>query len=56
MKKDIIKEYINGEIIIVWKLGICVYVVICIGLGNVFDFKKCFWINVEGVMIVEIVV
>lgn len=54
MKKDITKEYTNGEITIVWKPGICAHSAICTGLGDVFDPKKRPWINAEGATTAEI--
>ncbi|MBX2874254.1 MAG: (4Fe-4S)-binding protein [Saprospiraceae bacterium] len=54
MKKDVTKEYSNGEITIVWKPGICAHAAICTGLGNVFDPKKRPWINADGASTAEI--
>lgn len=47
--KDIIKEYSNGEVTIVWKPSICAHSAICFkGLGEVFDPRKKPWITPEG--------
>ncbi len=58
MKKDITKEYTNGEITIVWKPGMCAHSTLCWkgpdGLGEVFDPKKRPWINAEGATTAEI--
>lgn len=48
-KKEIVKEYTNGEITIVWKPTLCVHSANCVkGLPEVFDAKKKPWINAEG--------
>ena len=58
MKKDITKEYTNGEITIVWKPGMCVHSTLCWkgpeGLGDVFDPQKRPWGNAEGATTAEI--
>ena len=48
-KKEIIKEYTNGEVTIVWKPNVCSHSANCVkGLPEVFDIKKKPWINAEG--------
>ena len=52
MDKEIIKEYSNAEMTIVWKPAICVHCRICWGklnsLPEVFNPKVRPWINPEG--------
>ena len=48
-KKDITKEYSNGEVTIVWKPGLCMHSELCFhGLPEVFDPKARPWINAKG--------
>lgn len=48
-KKDITKEYSNGEVTVVWKPGTCIHSENCWrGLPRVFNPKKRPWINVDG--------
>lgn len=48
-KKDITKEYSNGEVTIVWKPGLCMHSELCFhGLPEVFDPKARPWINAGG--------
>lgn len=48
-KKNITKEYTNGEVTIVWKPGMCIHSEKCVkGLPAVFDPNAKPWINVEG--------
>lgn len=49
-EKFIVKEYSNEEIIIVWKLKLCMYFRFCFnGLFDVFDLQAWLWVNIEGV-------
>lgn len=49
MEKEIVKEYTNGAITIVWKPKLCIHSANCVnGLPEVFDIKKKPWINAEG--------
>lgn len=48
-KKDIVKEYSNGEVTIVWKPGLCMHSTLCYkGLPEVFDPKARPWIDAKG--------
>lgn len=48
-QKEIIKEYSNGEVTIVWKPNLCIHSKFCItGLPQVFDYEKRPWINAQG--------
>ncbi len=49
MKKEIVKEYTNGEITVVWKPGMCIHSEKCFhGLPNVFNPNNRPWINAKG--------
>jgi uncharacterized Fe-S cluster protein YjdI len=48
-KKNIIKEYDNGEMTVVWKPDLCIHSAICAkGLPDVFNPKARPWVNVAG--------
>ena len=48
-KKDITKEYTNGEVTIVWKPGLCMHSTLCFnGLPEVFNPRGRPWVNAEG--------
>ena len=48
-EKEIVKEYTNGEITVVWKPNTCTHSTNCWkGLLNVVDPRKRPWINMEG--------
>ena len=48
-KKDITKEYSNGEVTIVWKPNLCIHSERCFhGLPEVFNPKARPWINAKG--------
>lgn len=46
---EIIKNYTNGEVTVVWKPAICEHSAICfLGLPGVFDPTKRPWVNLPG--------
>lgn len=51
-KKDIKKEYTNGELTIVWQSGKCIHSTKCwnekMGLSSVFNPKERPWIKPDG--------
>ena len=48
-KKNIVKEYTNGEVTVVWKPDMCIHSAICAkGLPGVFDPKARPWVNTDG--------
>ena len=54
--KNVIKEYSNGVVTIVWKNTLCMHSGNCVrGLPFVFDGKKHPWINANGATTEEIV-
>jgi len=47
--KEIIKNYTNGEVTVVWKPGICIHSAVCFnGLPQVFDPRNRPWVNIGG--------
>lgn len=47
--RNLIKEYSNGEVTIVWKNGLCIHSGNCVrGLHEVFNTKASPWINANG--------
>ena len=47
--KNLIKEYSNGEVTIVWKNGLCIHSGNCVrGLREVFDVRANPWINANA--------
>lgn len=47
--KDVVKEYTNGEVTVVWKNALCVHSGNCVrGLPSVFHPKQSPWIKTEG--------
>jgi uncharacterized Fe-S cluster protein YjdI len=43
------KAYNNGEITVLWRVGVCVHSGKCVqGLGEVFNVSARPWINMEG--------
>lgn len=49
MENEIIKEYTNGEITIVWKPRKCIHSGECTrALPNVYDYKARPWINIDN--------
>ncbi|HLP50109.1 MAG TPA: (4Fe-4S)-binding protein [Chitinophagales bacterium] len=47
--KNLVKEYSNGEVTIVWKNGLCTHSANCVrGLPGVFNSKASPWINANG--------
>lgn len=55
-QKEIVKEYTNGEVTIVWKPAVCIHSKMCIsGLPTVFDFNARPWINAQGATTQQII-
>lgn len=53
---DIIKEYSNGEITVVWKPNVCIHSTKCWhSLPEVFDPRKKPWVNIGGAGTKEII-
>lgn len=49
MAEEIIKEYTNGEVTVVWKPKTCIHAGNCVrGLGEVFQPKSKPWIKVDA--------
>ena len=47
--KNLVKEYSNGEVTIVWKNGLCIHSGNCVrGLHGVFNPKTTPWINASA--------
>ena len=54
--KNVIKEYSNGAVVIVWKSGLCIHSGNCVrGLPSVFDSKSTPWVNANGATAEEII-
>ncbi|MBY0536596.1 MAG: (4Fe-4S)-binding protein [Chitinophagaceae bacterium] len=48
-KKNIVKEYTNGEITVVWQSGKCIHSGNCVrNLPTVFKPKESPWITMDG--------
>jgi len=46
--KDVVKQYTNGEVTVVWKSGLCTHSANCVrGLPEVFKPRESPWINLE---------
>jgi uncharacterized Fe-S cluster protein YjdI len=53
---EIIKEYSNDEITVLWKPQKCIHSGICLrGLPQVFDLKRKPWVDIKGASSEEIV-
>ncbi|WP_118949713.1 (4Fe-4S)-binding protein [Taibaiella helva] len=52
MEKEIIKQYTNGELTVVWKPAMCIHSTVCwkqaTGLPDVFNPREKPWIHIEG--------
>ena len=49
MEKEIVKEYSNGEITIVWKPGSCIHSAVCIrSLPQVYNPRAKPWLTMEN--------
>lgn len=47
--KDTPREYMNGEITVVWKPALCIHSTFCFtGLPEVFDPDERTWIDMKG--------
>ena len=54
--KNVVKEYSNGVVTIVWKNALCKHSGNCVrGLPSVFDSKSSPWINANGATTEEII-
>ena len=54
-KNNIIKEYTNGEVTVVWQSGKCIHSANCVkNLSKVFQPKEQPWIKMENGTIEEI--
>ena len=54
--KNVVKEYSNGEVTIVWKSSLCQHSANCVrGLPSVFNHKSHPWINANGAGTQEII-
>jgi len=55
-KKNVIKEYSNGEITVIWKSAICTHSGNCVrNLSKVFNPKEIPWININNATSEEII-
>ncbi len=55
-EKEIVKEYSNGEVTVLWKPSQCIHSGICLkGLPKVFDLKQRPWVNMTAASSEEIV-
>ncbi|OJW79097.1 MAG: (4Fe-4S)-binding protein [Bacteroidetes bacterium 46-16] len=53
---ELVKQYSNGEITVVWKPGMCAHSKKCwTGLVEVFDPKKKPWIDMQGASTARII-
>lgn len=49
MEREIVKEYTNGELTIVWKPKSCIHAAECVkALPNAYNPKEKPWINVDN--------
>lgn len=49
MEKEIVKQYSNGELTVVWKPGLCIHSGICVKtLPQVYNTKERPWIKPEN--------
>jgi uncharacterized Fe-S cluster protein YjdI len=47
--ENLVKEYSNGEVTIIWKNGLCIHSANCVkGLHEVFNPKSTPWINASA--------
>lgn len=55
MEREIVKEYTNGELTVVWKPGKCIHAGVCVKmLPNVYDPKAKPWITAENASTAEL--
>lgn len=55
MDKEIIKEYSNGELTVVWKPKTCIHAAECVkALPKVYNPKEKPWIKIENATIEEL--
>ncbi len=54
--EEVIKEYNNGEVTVIWKPNVCIHSKKCfIGLPTVFNPAQKPWINIDGAKTDEII-
>ncbi len=54
--KNIVKEYTNGDVIVVWQSGKCIHSAMCVkNLPEVFQPKTSPWIKMDGASSEEII-
>ena len=55
MEKDIIKEYSNGEIVVVWKPKACIHAAECVkALPKVYNPRERPWMKIENAITEEL--
>ena len=54
--KNIVKEYTNGDVTVVWQSGKCIHSAMCVkNLPEVFQPKTSPWIKMDGASSEEII-
>jgi uncharacterized Fe-S cluster protein YjdI len=53
---NLVKEYTNGEVTVVWKNGLCIHSANCVrGLPAVFNNRHSPWINMQAASTEQII-